>query len=292
MKPGPFSYHRPESVEDALGLLAAIGDEAKILGGGQSLVPMLNLRLARPEALVDINEIGLDSIDVENDIVRLGTLVRHQTLEHDPIIAAEAPLLAVAAPLIGHPPIRVRGTLGGSIAHADAAAELPAVIVALDAVIHVRSASASRRITASEFFHGPFMTALDDDEMIVGIDVPRHGTYRCAYEEFAIRAGDFALVGATVAIKLGGDGTVDDARIALSGAGSVPVRAGEAEQALLGTRLDPSSIAAAGAEAAAAASPSSDIHGAEQYRRHLADVLTQRAIARAARNGGSVGATA
>lgn len=280
MKPAPFAYHRPESVDHALDLLAELGDEAKVLSGGQSLVPMMNLRLARPEVLIDINDVDLAGVEVDGDVLRLGALVRHQTLERDPVVARSAPLVALAAPLIGHPPIRVRGTLGGSIAHADAAAELPTVMVALDAKVVVRSATRQRSIPIEEFFVGTFMTALEDDELIVGIDVPAHGSHLCAYEELTVRAGDFALVGSAVAVQFAADDTVTDARIALSGASSKPVRVKAAEEALLGTLLEPAAVSAAGAAAAAATTTRGDMHGSQGYRRHLADVLTRRALGR------------
>lgn len=286
MKPGPFTYHRPSSVDDVLTLLREHGDEAKVLSGGQSLVPMLNLRLARPETLIDVNEISLDQLQVHDGVLEIGALVRHQTLEHDPTIAGQAPLLAAAAPLIGHPPIRVRGTLGGSIAHADPAAELPAVLMALDAAIRLASSSGTRTVAARDFFVGPFMTALEDDEMIVGVDVPVHGDELCVYEELAIRAGDFAVTGVAIALGLDDRRRIVSARIAVSGAGATPIRVQAAEQVLADAVLEPSAFAAAGAAAAAATSPTSDVHGSAGYRRHLVDVLTRRGLARIAAVGG------
>lgn len=286
MKPGPFTYHRPSSVDEVLTLLRQHGDEAKVLSGGQSLVPMLNLRLARPETLIDINEISLNQLQVHDGVVEIGALVRHRTLEHDPTIAGQAPLLAAAAPLIGHPPIRVRGTLGGSVAHADPAAELPAVLVALDATIRVASSRGTRTVPAHSFFLGPFMTALEDDEMIVSVDVPVHGDELCVYEELAIRAGDFAVAGVAIALNLDDRRRVASARVAVSGAGATPIRIPAAEEVLAGAALEPPAFAAAGAAAAAATSPTTDVHGSADYRRHLADVLTRRGLARIAAVGG------
>jgi carbon-monoxide dehydrogenase medium subunit len=195
-------------------------------------------------------------------------------------VAAEAPLLHCAAPLIGHPAIRNRGTLAGSIAHADPAAELPAVATALGARLEVRSVRETRWIDIDDLFEGPFMTSLQPDEMVVAVEVPCHAEHRCAYEELAIRAGDFAVVGVAVAVHRAADGIVDDCRIAISGAAGTPVRARDAERRIVGSRLDAADRREAGAAAAAAVqNPPDDIHGSAGYRRSLADSLTQRALA-------------
>jgi carbon-monoxide dehydrogenase medium subunit len=265
-------------VEEAVAILADEGEDAKLIAGGQSLVPMLNLRLARPSVLVDVGRLPLIGIERVDGMLRLGALVRHRTLEHDPLVAAEAPLLHCAASLIGHPAIRNRGTLAGSIAHADPAAELPAVVTALGARFEVRSVRETRWIEVDDLFEGPFMTSLQPDEMVVAIEVPRHGELRCSYEELAIRAGDFAVVGVAAAVHRAADGTVDECRIAISGAAGVPIRAREAERRVIGSRLDAADRRDAAA-AAAVQNPPDDIHGSAGYRRSLADSLTQRALA-------------
>lgn len=284
MKPPPFGYCRAGSVEQALALLAEHGDDAKLLAGGQSLVPMLNLRLARPSFLVDVDRLALDQISVIDASVEFGAMVRHQTLERSAVVAAAAPLLQRCAPLIGHAAIRNRGTLGGSIAHADPAAELPTVATALDARFEIQSIRGVRHVAASEFFEGSFMTVLEPDEMLVGIQVMDHGDYGCAYEEMSIRAGDFAVAGVAAAIRVNDAAVVEDARIALSGVGGTPVRASDAERALIGSTIDEDRLSAA-AEAAyeAAANAPDDIHGTRGYRRALARLLTRRAVTNACR---------
>jgi len=285
MKAASFAYLRPADLDSALDALAEHGEEAKVLAGGQSLVPMLNLRLARPGVLVDINRIGLDEIALDGDVLVLGGLVRHVALERDPVVAREAPLLARAAPLIGHAAIRNRGTVAGSLAHADPAAELGAVALALDAVVVARSAGGERAIPATELFESPFSTTLRPDELITAVRFPRHGSWACAYQEMAIRAGDFAVAGAAVVLRLADGERVGEARIALSGVAGVPVRATEAEAVLTGAPLDEEHVAAAARAAADAARPSGDVHGSADYRRHLAGVLTRRALLDAARGG-------
>lgn len=284
MKAASFAYIRPHRVEEVLDLLAEHGDEAKVLAGGQSLVPMLNLRLARPSLLVDINRVGLDDVAVEDGMVWVGALVRHATLERHPVISEEAPLLSQAAPLIGHAAIRTRGTIGGSLAHADPAAELGAVMVALDAVVVVRSGRGERTVETGKLFESPFVTTLAPDELIVAIGMPRHSNLSCCYREVAIRAGDFAVAGAAAALRTTPDGVVEEARIGLSGVAGTPLRAVSAEAALVGGRLDEDRVRAAGAAAAAATNPTTDVHGSADYRRHLAGVLTRRVVAEAGRS--------
>jgi aerobic carbon-monoxide dehydrogenase medium subunit len=223
VKPAPFEYVHVEQVADALDALRT-DDDAKVLAGGQSLVPLMALRLARPTLLVDVNDLPLDVVEFAGTGVRLGGLVRHSRLEHDPTVSSRAPLLAAAARLIGHPAIRARGTLGGSIAHADPAAEIPAALVALDAVVEVQGASGARAIAAAGFFDGFFTTALAPDELVVGIDVAVpdrcHGA---AFHEWAPRAGDFATAGVAVALELDDGGTCARARAAACGVASTPV---------------------------------------------------------------------
>jgi CO/xanthine dehydrogenase FAD-binding subunit len=277
VKPPPFAYARPESLEEALTLLAEAGSEAKLLAGGQSLVPALAYRLARPSHLVDIDRLpGLDRVGLEDGALVLGPLVRHATLERARLGGAWA-LLAEAAAHIGHLPIRLRGTIGGSLAHADPAAELPAALLALDAELVLRSLRGARRLPAAEFFAGPFTTALAADEAIVEVRLPPPpGVARGAFEELAPRAGDFALAAVAAAAAVDGAGRVLWTRIALAAVGATPLRAPGAEAALAGAGLGEEGIAAAAAAAAAECEPALEAG----YRRELVAVLVERALRR------------
>jgi CO/xanthine dehydrogenase FAD-binding subunit len=287
MKSPPFEYHVAESVEHAVGLLAELGDEAKVLAGGQSLVPLLHLRLARPAHLVDINGLT-DLAHVHNGTgVELGAMVRHADAERSDVVRTAAPLLAAAVRLVGHAAIRTRGTVGGSVAHADPAAELPTALTALDAELVVQSVRGTRSIGIDAFFHGFLTTALEPDELLTAIRVPAWpASTGWAFQEFSRRHGDFAIVGAATTMSLGADGRVTGARIALSGAGGVPVRAAEAEQILIGESPASELWAAAGARAAAAVDPPADLHGTAAYRRQLVATLTKRALEEASRRAG------
>ena len=216
MKPAPFEYELPQSLDEALELL---GGEAKVLAGGQSLVPLLNFRLARPERLVDVSRLGeLAYLRRSRGLLRIGALTRQATLERSPLVAEHWPLLRQAVSLVGHPQIRNRGTVGGSVAHADPAAELPVALTALDARFHCRSRRGTRTLAAGELFLGPLTTALDDDELLTEIEVPPlPAGARTAFVEHARTHGDFAIAGAAVVVAPG------YAAIALLGAGSVPV---------------------------------------------------------------------
>jgi aerobic carbon-monoxide dehydrogenase medium subunit len=239
MKPAPFDYHAPTTVAEAVGLLAELGDEAKVLAGGQSLVPMLNLRLARFGHLVDIGRIDeLRGIERRNGHVVVGAATRDVVIEHDPVVATDAALLALATPYIGHFQIRNRGTIGGSLAHADPAAEYPAVALALDSTFHLSSTGGMRAVAARDFFTGVWSTALEADELLTAIELPVW-TGRCGFgvAEFARRHGDFAIAGAVAAVELDGD-RVARAAIAIFGAAGVPVRATAAEGALVGQAPD------------------------------------------------------
>ena len=281
MKPSRFHYHAPTTVADAVGVLAEHGDEAKVLAGGQSLVPMMSLRLATFAHLVDLNRVGgLDTIERRNGDLRVGAIVRQATAEHDATVAAGAPLLAKALPHIGHFQIRNRGTIGGSLAHSDPASELPAVALALDATLEANGPGGQRSIGASEFFDGPFQTALADDEILTAVSFPAwDGASGFAVEEVARRHGDFALCGAVCGVTLDGD-TVTRAAIAMFGVGPSAVRATSAEQALIaaGAGADLKSV---GAEAAAGLDPSDDIHASGAYRKQVAAVVVRRALSAA-----------
>lgn len=271
MKPAPFAYDAPETLEEALGLLAREGEDAKVLAGGQSLVPLLNFRLARPDRLVDLNRVEeLAYLRRDGDVLRIGALARHVHLERSAEVAAGWPLLAEAVRHVGHPQIRARGTVCGSVAHADPSAELPVALAALDARLHVRSARGSRTLAAGDFFLSFFTTALEPDELLVEVEVPPlPAGSGSAFAEHARTHGDFA-VGGAAAILSG-----NEARLALLAAGPVPVRARAAE----GLLADGSSAA----EAADAAVRDLELHGEDaDWRRALLRELAQRALTAAA----------
>ncbi len=285
MKPPPFDYSAPTTLDEGLALLKEHGEDARPLAGGQSLVPLLSLRLARPSHLVDLAGISeLGSISVEDGHLVLGAMVRERSAERSLDVHRLAPLLAEALPLIGHPAIRSRGTIGGSLAHADPAAELPAVALLLDAELVAQSHDQGRRIIkAADFFAGFFTTALKPDEILTAVRIhpPASGT-GSAIEEVARRHGDFAMVGAAAMVRVK-DGRIVDARIVLTGVSDVPVRAREVETILGGAEPTQDAFAAAAEEAASALSPPADLHGSSAYRRHLAAVLMKRTLMLAAR---------
>lgn len=288
MKPAPFEYVAPASIEEALSALAEHGSDAKILAGGQSLIPLMSLRLAQPAVLVDINGLGdLSGIDTGDSGVRIGALTRHRTAERSKLLADHAPLMAEAMPLIGHVAIRSRGTIGGSLAHADPAAELPAIALATDASLIARSqASGERRIPASDFFEGYFTTSLREDEILCAIEIPsapaNTGT---AVIEVARRHGDFALVGAVAALTLDG-GTISAARVALINVAERPLPADAAESILVGASPGEAVFAEAADATAAALDPPGDLHASPAYRRKVAAVCVRRALRTAAERAG------
>lgn len=287
MKPAPFEYVRAETIDHVLDLLVEYGSEAKIIAGGQSLVPMMNLRLARPAILIDISRTpGLSGIRIDNDATRIGSTTRHSAV----LASAEArhatPVVVAGLRHVAHPAIRNRGTVGGSIAHADPAAELPAIAMALGADFVVRGPTGQRSVSSESFFRGYFETALADDELLTEIHIPaRKPGERAEFVEVARRHGDFALVGAVTVLKQE-SGRVEQVRIVVFGVAATPVRAEEAEAALLGTTLNDDEVCSAAATAAAALAPRGDIHASPQYRRSVAEVLVRRAL-QACRNGAS-----
>jgi CO/xanthine dehydrogenase FAD-binding subunit len=289
LKPAAFEYHRPRKIEDALLLLTKFGQEGKILAGGQSLMPLMNFRLAQPAHLVDINFIdGLDYIKSENGSIKIGCLVRQSRLLNAPLIRQRCPLLAEALAQVGYEQTRNRGTLCGSLAHADPAAELPAVLVALDGVITVRNGIATRAIAARDFFVSYLTTALSSDEIIVEASIPETPSQAgSSFVEFARRFGDFAIVGVAALLALKKD-QISYARMALIGVGDKPWRDRELEERLVGGKASAELFDRIGSDVAARIDPGSDIHGSESYRRSLARVLTRRALAEAwhrAQNG-------
>ncbi|GAA4940567.1 xanthine dehydrogenase family protein subunit M [Streptomonospora halophila] len=283
MKPPPFAYHAPTELDEAVGLLAEAGEQGKVLAGGQSLIPLLNMRLAQPRVVVDINGVaGLGGIGTGADGVRVGALVRHSQLEADTAAAAAVPLLRQGLRLVAHPVIRNRGTTVGSIVHADPAGEMPAVLALLDGAVELRGPAGARTVPAAEFTTGPMETALAPGEIAVAARFPRPapGT-GTAFVEIARRHGDYALCGAAAALTLDPDGRVTAARCCLVSAAPVPLLV-DLTPRLSGTRALPGELDEAAAAAAERSDPEDDIHASADYRRHLARILTGRALARAA----------
>ncbi|HMF49916.1 MAG TPA: xanthine dehydrogenase family protein subunit M [Candidatus Saccharimonadales bacterium] len=284
MKPAPFNLFRPNNVDEALGLLQAHGDEAKVLAGGQSLVPLMNFRLAQPHNLVDLNGVeGLDQIKFDDQTLSLGAMVRQRDVERAPAIAERLPILREAIEQVAHPAIRNRGTVGGSLVHADPSAELPLLAIALDSTFHLRSARASRSVAAKDFYQGYLLTDIAPDELLVAIDfhlAPANAGWCCT--EIARLHGDFAIVAVAVLLGCGSDRVIDFARVALGGVGPAPLRMSAAEQALLGERPGAEVFRRAGDIAAQAVEPPADIHASSSYRRHLTGVLVRRALTSAA----------
>ncbi|MBI2204444.1 MAG: xanthine dehydrogenase family protein subunit M [Candidatus Rokubacteria bacterium] len=277
----PFEYAAPASVDEALALLARHGADAKVLAGGQSLVPLLNYRLARPRFVVDVNDLPLDEIRVDAGRVRLGALVRHSTLAASAVVARECPLLTEAAALIGNVRVRSLGTVGGSLAHADPAAELPLAMVALDARFELRSARGSRTVEVRDFFSGYLTTVLRPDELLTSVDAPPTRGAGTAVEEFSRRPGDFALVAVAAIVTIDRQGRVENARVAIGGIDGVPRRIPAVENALRGEPPATDRIARAAELARAEVTPQSDALASGEYRTLLAGVLTKRALARA-----------
>ena len=291
MKPPPFRYQAPRSVDEALHHLAEAGDEGKVLAGGQSLVPLLNMRLAAPGVLVDINHVAdLDTIEVTEDAVRIGATVRHADLEHHTGAGAAVPLLAQALAHVAHPVIRNRGTSVGSIVHADPAAELPAVLALLDGEVELRRDGGQRQVAAHDFFLAPLESALEPGELATAVLVPRPPAHTGSdFVELARRHGDYAMAGAAVMVTLDSDGRLADARAAFIGVGGTPIVV-ELGDTCRGQSADATDFAEAVALARDAIDPEDDIHATAAYRRHLAGVLLERGLTTAttrARKGAS-----
>ena len=279
MKPPVFEYTAVASVEEAIAELAQHGDAAKLLAGGQSLVPLLNMRLATPARLIDLNRItALAHITLRAGGLAIGAMTRQRAVERSALAAAHAPLLAAALPWVGHFQIRNRGTVGGSLSHADPAAELPAVALCLDARFTARGPAGERILEADEFFRTQLTTALEPTELLTEVwfpPAPRGAG--SAWLELARRHGDYALVGVGAVVALAGD-RIGEARLALTGVGDRPVRAREAEARLVGQSITPRVLDAAAEAIRRAIDPGSDIHATAAYRQHVAGVLALRAI--------------
>jgi CO/xanthine dehydrogenase FAD-binding subunit len=283
VKPPIFRYHAPDTIEEALALLGDHGDEARPLAGGQSLVPVLNFRLAHPAVLVDLNRIEtLAGIADGGTSILIGAMTRQRTVERSALVAERSPLLSETMPHVAHPQIRNRGTFGGSLAHADPAAELPAVVLALGARLRLRSRSGERWLRADEFFRGLFATALATGELLVEIEIPaREPRTGFAFEEVARRHGDFALFAVAVQVKVDASGTCTGATIVGVNPGAGAERASEAGDSLVGRRIDDRVVQEAASLTAEGITPTSDVHASSAYRRQLARVLTARALTRA-----------
>jgi carbon-monoxide dehydrogenase medium subunit len=280
VKPARFEYHAPTTIDEAVALLSTYGDDAKVLGGGQSLVPMLALRLTRFDHLVDLNRIPtLQFITRNGEWLSVGAMTRQATAEHDALVATAAPLLAEALPHIGHFQIRNRGTIGGSIAHADPASELPAVALALDAEIELLGPAGTRRVPAADFFLSMWETATTAEEIVVAVHFPVPAAHTgFGFAEMALRLGDFAITGAACVLTLDESGVVERAAIALMGMDLTPIRAREAEAALVGARPDLDNLAQIATIAVGAASPTDDVHASARYRAKVGAVMVERSL--------------
>ena len=310
MKPAPFEYHAPDSVEEAISLLAEHGYDAKPLAGGQSLIPAMNFRLARPAVLVDLNRIaelsfiqeaeraeeagplpaaGGGAGDSRDHGLRIGAMTRQRAVERSPLVAERAPLVAEMMPHIAHPPIRSRGTFGGSAVHADPASEIPAALLALEASCRVRGPDGERWIRAEEFFLGLFGTALGPEELLIEVALPgRRPRTGCAFREIARRHGDYALAGLAARLAIGEDGRLRDVRLAYLGVGGAPALAVHAARALEGEAPTATALTEAARVAATELEPMEDMHATAVYRSRLVEVLTREALAVAVeRAGGS-----
>jgi aerobic carbon-monoxide dehydrogenase medium subunit len=287
MKLPPVDYEAPGTVSEAVELLAEHQDEASVLAGGQSLIPLLALRLAHPAVLIDINGIAeLTGVSATDSWVTVGAMTREYVAEESETIADDVPLLAAALPLIGHEAIRSRGTVGGSLAHADPAAELPAVARALDAEFVVRGPSGERVIPAAEWFEGFLTTSRRPDELLTEVRFPAGGQgVGVSFQEVARRHGDFAIVGLAASLTLS-DGAISDARLAFAGLSDVPVRAGDAEDLLVGERPSAELFDEAARRATDDSDPPADVHGSAEYRRKVAAVLVRRGLRVAADSAG------
>ena len=281
MLPSRFEYHRPDSLAEALQLLAEHGDEAKVLAGGQSLIPVMKLRLAAPAHLVDIGRLGMDTIAESDGRLTIGALARHRDLERSDLLKARYPVMAAAAPLISDPIVRNLGTIGGSLCHADPAGDWGSVMLALQASVVLRSGRGERELPISEFLEDTFTTALEPDEILTEVRVPQPaGSSGGTYLKMERKVGDFATVAAAIHLSLS-DGAIERAGIGLTAVGSKNLQPTDAEASLAGAEPTEGAFAEAGRLAAEAASPVTDLRGSADYKRHVVDVYVRRGLARA-----------
>ena len=279
MKPAPFDYERPATLNAALNLLKDSGGRSKIIAGGQSLVPMMNFRVVRPDRLIDINRIAeLDYHRIEGSELVIGALCRHAALKESQVVKQACPLMHAAYKWVAHGPVRNRGTLCGNLCHADPASEMPSVVLATNAVMVLRSSGAKREVPAGQFFLGQFETATTDNEVLVEVRIPvAPKNQGWGFHEVSVRKGDFAIVAAAASLNTE-NGKVQAVTIALSGVESHAIRMSQAEKVLVGKRAEDTAFREAAAASAAAVSPNSDIHGSAEYRRDLAKTLVYRAL--------------
>lgn len=280
MKAPPFAYCRPSSLAEVFDLLDLHGEAARLIAGGQTLLATLNMRLSEPELLIDLQDVpGLRGISLQAGCVRIGAMTTHSEIEDSPLLAQRAPLLAAAAPHVAHRAIRNKGTLGGSLAFADPAAEWPACAVALDAMLVLQSRHGQRRVSAGEFFQALYKTALRPDEIIVACEFPLVApSSRSSFQELARRHGDYAIVGLAASARCE-DGFLHDLRLVYLGTGNTPVRARATEEALRGTSADPAQLDAAVAVLAGELMPGADLYNNSSTKLHLASVLLRRGVA-------------
>lgn len=283
MKPPAFDYHAPSTLDEALNVASQLGQDAKFIAGGQSLVPMMNFRLVHPSHLIDLNGIAaLAYVRIEGGELRIGAMTRHRQVELSPIVREGWPLISDCMPFVAHVQIRNRGTLGGSLSHADPAAELPAVMMALEANFVLRSNRATRTLAAKDFFLGTLTTAIEPGEMLTEVRVPAlPRATGWAFDELSRRRGDFALVGAAALVHLALDGRIEWARLCFTGVGERPTPARQTEQALRGQAPSEDIVRAAAEQSIAELTPESDLHASADYRRDVAKVIARRTLSRA-----------
>jgi carbon-monoxide dehydrogenase medium subunit len=282
--PAVFDYHVANSVDEAIALMQQYGDDAKFLAGGHSLIPTMKLRLAQPAHLIDLGRIhGLSYIHDDADHIAIGAMTTYSTLEKSSVIHHNFPLFADGIPLIGDQQVRNRGTIGGSVAHSDPAADMPGMVLALKALIHVKGSKGERTIHADDFFQDLFQTALEPDEVLTQLTFAKRGRHTgSAYEKLANKASHYAVVGCAAVVHLDDNGVCTSASVVITGASVKPTRASAVEYALLGKKPDEAAIADAASHAAEGMEVVSDIHGSQAYRSQMATVMAKRAIARAA----------
>jgi len=282
LNPAEFAYQRPEDLQGAIALLEEHGETAKLIAGGHSLLPIMKLRLAEPELLIDISRVAeLQGVREDNGVLTIGALSTHHQVATDPIVMRAAPLLAATAGHVGDRQVRNRGTIGGALAHADPASDYPAAILALEAVILARGPQGERRIPASEFFLDFLTTALDPSEIITAVEIPLSSS-GWSYQKLANQASGYAIVGVAAMISLDPGGAVADIRIGVTGTASVPWRAASSEAALRGQQLEEALVASAANRADEGIDPLDDLHGSAEYRRRVTRGLARRAILEAA----------
>jgi carbon-monoxide dehydrogenase medium subunit len=288
MLPARFDYHRPDTLDEALSLLAEHGEDAKVLAGGQSLIPLMKLRFSAPGRLIDVNRLpGLDGIEERDGSLRLGALVRHNQLAASDVIKARYPTIAAAAPMIADPIVRNLGTIGGSLAHADPSGDLGSVMIALGASVVARSSSGEREIAATELAEGPFQSSLAPDELLTEVRVPSPGPRSGGtYLKMERKVGDFATVATAIFLTMD-DGSIATAGIGLTSVGLTNLRAEAAEAALAGAAPGAEAFAEAGRLAAEASEPATDVRGSAEYKRHVVDVFVRRGLAAAAEMAGA-----